>query len=119
MRGPRNKRLQAKRAELNERSNAHLYETGEMRRVHLRGRDNILKRLLIQAAGFNLALIMRTRFGVGKPRGIQGASVASVPRLRRLQTTVLGLYKAVKRLIPPSLGIPTGLPGVFHIPIPE
>jgi transposase len=65
--GPRNKGLQAKRAELNERSKAHLYETGGMRRVHLRGNENILKRLLIQGAGFNLALIMRSRYGVGPP----------------------------------------------------
>jgi len=77
IRGPRNKRLQAKRAELNARSNAHLYETGRMRRVHLRGRENILKRLLIHAAGFNLALILRTRYGVGTPRGRQGLSVRS------------------------------------------
>ena len=72
LRGSRNKRLQAKRAELSERSNAHLYETGGMRRVHLRGRDNILKRLVIHGAGFNLALLMRTGFGVGTPRGLQG-----------------------------------------------
>ena len=36
---------------------AHMYETGGMRRVHLKGRDNILKRLLVHAGGFNLALI--------------------------------------------------------------
>lgn len=117
--GPRNKGLQAKRAELNERSNAHLYETGGMRRVHLRGRDNILKRLLIHAAGFNLALIMRKRFGVGKPRGLQGASVASVSGLRRLHTAVRGVYNAVKRLLHPLFSIPTVVLSVFHIPIPE
>jgi len=77
VRGPRNRGLQAKRAELNERSNAHLYETGGMRRVHLRGRENILKRLLIHGAGFNLALIMRTRYGRGTPRGLQGCPVSS------------------------------------------
>jgi transposase len=116
--GPRNKGLQAKRAELNERSNAHLYETGGMRRVHLRGRDNILKRLLIHAAGFNLALIMRKRLGVGKPRGLQGASAASVSGLRRLHTAVRGAYNAVKRFLHHPRGIPTVVPGVFHIPIP-
>lgn len=46
-------------------------ETGGMRRVHLRG-HNILKRLLVQASGFNLALIMRKLIGVGKPRRLQG-----------------------------------------------
>ena len=44
-----------------------------MRRVHLKGRNNILKRLLVHAGGFNLALIMRKLVGVGKPRRLQGA----------------------------------------------
>jgi transposase len=72
-RGARSKRLQRTRSELTERSMAHLYETGGMRRVHLKGRDNILKRLLVHAGGFNLALIMRKLVGVGKPRRLQGA----------------------------------------------
>lgn len=71
LRGHRSKRLQRKRAELAERSFAHMYETGGMRRLHLRGRDNILKRLLVQAAAFNLALVMRKRHGRGKPREAQ------------------------------------------------
>ena len=52
---------------------AHMYETGGMRRVHLKKRDNILKRLLVHAGGFNLALIMRKLVGIGKPRRLQGA----------------------------------------------
>ncbi len=52
---------------------AHMYETGGMRRVHLKGRDNILKRLLVHAGGFNLALILRKLGGIGKPRRLQGA----------------------------------------------
>jgi transposase len=71
--GQRSKRLQRKRSELTERSMAHMYETGGMRRVHLKGRDNILKRLLVHAGGFNLALIMRKLVGIGKPRQLQGA----------------------------------------------
>src|SRR5208283_5406458 len=47
VKGDRSKRLQRKRSELTERSMAHMYETGGMRRVHLKGRDNILKRLLV------------------------------------------------------------------------
>src|SRR5580692_9663681 len=72
VRGDRNKRLQKLRSELTERSFAHLYETGGMRRVHLRGRDNILKRLLVHGAAFNLSLILRKTLGVGKPRLLQG-----------------------------------------------
>ena len=71
--GARSNRLQRTRSELTERSMAHMYETGGMRRVHLKGRDNILKRLLVHAGGFNLALTMRKLVGIGKPRRLQGA----------------------------------------------
>jgi transposase len=74
VRGERGKRLQKLRSELTERSFAHLYETGGMRRVHLKGRENILKRLVVHAAGFNLGLVMRKLIGVGKPRRLQGAN---------------------------------------------
>jgi hypothetical protein len=43
-----------------------------MRRLHLRERDNILKRLLIHTSGFNLSLLMRKLIGKGTPRGLQG-----------------------------------------------
>jgi hypothetical protein len=55
-----------------ERSFAHGYETGGMRRTHLRHHDNILKRLLVHTAGLNLALVMRKLHGIGKPRRLQG-----------------------------------------------
>jgi transposase len=42
-----------------------------MRRTHLRGHTNILKRLLIHAGGFNLGLAMRRLIGSGTPRGLQ------------------------------------------------
>ncbi len=72
--GRRGKQLQKLRSELTERSFAHMYETGGMRRTHLRKRNNILKRLLFHAIGFNLALLLRERFGIGKPRTLQGVS---------------------------------------------
>ena len=54
IRGERGKRLLRQRGERLERPFAHLYETGRMRRVHLRGHDNILKRLLLHAGALNL-----------------------------------------------------------------
>lgn len=72
MRGRRGKHLMRKRGELIERPFAHMHETGRMRRTHLRHHDNILKRLLIHAAGTNLCLLMRTLVGVGTPRSLQG-----------------------------------------------
>ena len=72
IRGQRGKALLRKRGELLERPFAHCYETGGMRRTHLKGHERILKRLLIHVAGCNLALVMRTLFGLGTPRGLQG-----------------------------------------------
>jgi transposase len=88
IRGERGKRLHRMRGELIERPFAHLYETGGMRRTHLRGHPNILKRLLIHAAGFNLGLVMRTSIGVGTPRGLQGALQALLSSLARLTNMV-------------------------------
>lgn len=81
IRGPRGVRLLARRGEYLERSFAHAYETGGMRRTHLRGHRNILKRLLVHVSGFNLGLMMRTLIGVGTPRGLQGRLTALIATL--------------------------------------
>ena len=73
IRGARGLRLQAKRGEVLERANAHLYDTGGMRRTHLRGHENILKRLLVHTAAFNLGLLIRKACGYGTPRGLAAA----------------------------------------------
>ena len=70
IKSPRGQDLQKRRAEIVERGFAHTYDSGGMRRLHLRGRGNILKRLLIHVAGFNLSLIMRKLVGAGTPRGV-------------------------------------------------
>jgi transposase len=72
IRGVRGKRLMRMRGELIERSFAHNYETGGMRRTHLRHHENIAKRLLVHVGGFNLSLVMRKLIGIGKPRRLQG-----------------------------------------------
>ena len=76
IRGGRGQRLLRKRGELLERPSAHLYQTGGLRRLHVRGHENVLKRLLVHAGAFNLGLWMRTLFGVGTPRSLQGRVVA-------------------------------------------
>jgi transposase len=76
MRSARGIRLRRKRGELLERPNAHCYETGRLRHLYLRGRENILKRLLVHDAGCNLGLLMRKVFGYGTPRALQGAARA-------------------------------------------
>ena len=85
IRGARGRAVLRRRSEYLERSNAHLYETGGMRRTHLRGHANILKRLLVHTRAFNLGLLIRTLIGVGTPRGLQG-------RLAAVLTLVVALW---------------------------
>jgi transposase len=68
IRGERGKRLQARRGERLERNFAHQFDTGGMARLYVRGRNNVHKKLLLQAASCNLALLMRELYGAGKPR---------------------------------------------------
>ena len=68
VRGNYGKGLLRRRGELVERSFAHCYDTGGMRRTHLRKHDNILKRQLIHVGAFNLSLIFRRLLGAGTPR---------------------------------------------------
>jgi transposase len=84
IRGPRGQRLLRLRGERLERPFAHLYETGGMRRVYLRGHANILKRLLIHSGAFNLGLLMRQLIGIGTPRGLQGRVIAILGALLTL-----------------------------------
>jgi transposase len=90
--GERGKALMRLRGEIIERTFAHAFETGGMRRIHLRHHENIAKRLLIHIAGFNLGLLMRKRFGVGKPRCLQGLSAA-------LLAAVIGLVHTLVTLV--------------------
>jgi transposase len=90
IRGRRGRRLMRRRGETIERSFAHLYDTGGMRRTHLRGHTNILKRVLIHAGGFNLGLVMRHLIGLGTPRGLQG-------RLGTVIATLLVLMSVARR----------------------
>ena len=64
------KALQRKRGELLERTFAHICETGAARRTRLRGKGNVTKRYLMQAAAANLGLVMRSLIGSGTPRGL-------------------------------------------------
>src|SRR6202050_5483707 len=84
--GERGRRLLRQRGEKLERWNQHLYDRGGMRRVHLRGRENILKRLVVHSGAANLGLLMRKLFGKGTPRALQG-------RLRGLFSVAEGLRR--------------------------
>ena len=92
-RGERGRRMQRLRGECVERPFAHLYRTGRMRRTHLRGHENILKRLLVHSGALNLGLLMRQALGVGTPRGLQS-------RFR----AVLSLLASIWRRLTPGNG---------------
>jgi transposase len=98
IRGSRGLRLLRLRGERLERPFAHLYETGGMRRVYLRGHPNIRKRLLIHTAGFNLGLLMRQLIGVGTPRGLQGRLMVVIATLWSLLRSRWGVVIGHGRL---------------------
>ena len=70
--GNRGKQLLRRRGERVERTFAHAYETGALRRMHVRGKQNVQKKLLLQAAACNLALMLRKMIGAGTPPALQG-----------------------------------------------
>jgi transposase len=81
VRGSYGKSLLRQRGELVERSFAHCYETGGLRRCHLRGRENIQKRQLIHVGAFNLSLILRKLLGAGTPREMKNRAASLILRL--------------------------------------
>ena len=97
VRGEYGKSLLRRRGEFVERSFAHCYETGGMRRCHLRGRDNILKRQLVHVGAFNLSLILRQLLGAGTPRELRnrlGTRILQVLLLLSRRSDYTGLVEA-------------------------
>ena len=103
--GARGQRLLRLRGERLERPFAHLYETGGLRRVYLRGHANILKRVLIHAGGLNLGLLMRHLIGVGTPRSLQGRAVACVRGLWSLVRLPETLWKTIWMRVRPIISL--------------
>lgn len=93
--GNRGKSLQRQRGERIERNFAHQFDTGGLDRLYVRGKDNVHKKLLIQAAACNLALLMRSWYGSGKPR-------AAHDRLVDAFLTTLAVIKAVETVLAAS-----------------
>lgn len=87
-----------KRGELVERSFAHCYGSGGLRRVHVRGHEEIRKRTLIHAAAFNFGLAMRKIFHAGTPKGYKALQTALVRAFLRITRSMATHAK-------------TGLPG--------
>jgi transposase len=94
IRGKRGKGLQRGRGEKIERNFAHQFDTGGMDRLWVRGLENVQKKLLIQAAACNLALLLRSFYGAGKPK-------AAHDRVWRAVFAILSFTRAVQTLWPP------------------
>src|ERR1700686_5797692 len=76
--GERGKRLQRQRGERIERNFAHQFDTGGLDRLYVRGLENVHKKFLIQAAACNLALLMCSTFGSGKPRAAHDRAAEAI-----------------------------------------
>jgi transposase len=100
--GDRGSKLLRSRGEKIERTFAHCYETGGMRRLYLRGRDNIAKRVLIHAAGCNIAIMMRVKYGLRKPRSCSAAVLSSVMGLFFLLSQCIGELRRSWRGVKPE-----------------
>jgi hypothetical protein len=88
----RGKRLQRQRGERIERNFAHQFDTGGLDRLYVRGLDNVHKKFLIQAAACNLALLMRSKYGAGKPRAAHDRAVEAI-------LVFLAVMKAISDLL--------------------
>jgi len=104
IRGERGQRLLRQRGERLERPCAHLYGSGGMRRLHVRGHENVLKRLLIQVSAFNLGMLMRQSLGVGTPRGLQGRICALMLLTFSLSKRFRGLFRPIPAARPKKSG---------------
>jgi transposase len=87
--GDRGKGLQRQRGERIERNFAHQFDTGGLDRLYVRGKENVHKKFLIQAAACNLALLMRSTYGSGKPRAAHNGVVDAI-------LTILAVIKAIE-----------------------
>jgi transposase len=87
--GDRGKGLQRRRGERIERNFAHQFDTGGLDRLYVRGKENVHKKFLIQAVACNLALLMRSRYGSGKPRAAHDAVVDAI-------LTILAIMMAIE-----------------------
>src|SRR5215831_12057357 len=114
VRGEYGKSLLRRRGELIERSFAHCYETGGMRRCHLRGRQNILKRQLIHVGAFNLSLILRKLLGAGTPRELKNRAGQAVSRLLRFVLCLMTTLSPARRL---TAAVGQRLGSSFHCPM--
>ena len=104
VKGKRGKRLSKLRSEYAERSFAHVCETGGARRSWLHGLEDVTKRYLMYVAGKNLGVIMRTLFGMGKPRTLQTEGGGGSSSIWAVIVSVIGLWRAFRDRLAHRIG---------------
>ena len=109
--GSRGKRLQSRRGERIERNFAHQFDTGGMDRLWVRGKDNVSKKVLIQAAACNLALLMRSLYGAGKPKAAHDRIQSAILATLMLLATVNGVLESRR---PRRASDPRGFPRTHY-----
>jgi len=92
------KQLQRRRAEVVERSFAHVCATGGARRTWIRGLIEVGKRYLVTVIAHNLGVILRALIGVGKPREMRSMR-ALLASLDRSCSTILAHFIDALRLL--------------------
>jgi len=90
--GERGKRMQRQRGEKIERNFAHQFDTGGLDRLYVRGRENVHKKFLIQAAACNLALLLRSSYGSGKPRAAHDRTAEAILTILVVVNAAEGIF---------------------------
>jgi transposase len=98
--GERGKRMQRHRGERLERNFAHQFDTGGLDRLYVRGLENVHKKFLIQAAACNLALLMRSIYGSGKPRAAHDRAAQAILMFLAVIRAVEDLYVSSSTHVP-------------------
>src|SRR5450432_3303445 len=92
--GERGKRLQRQRGERIERNFAHQFDTGGLDRLYVRGLENVHKKFLIQAAACNLALLLRSTYGSGKPKAAHDRAEEVILMIFAVMKTAEDLFES-------------------------
>ena len=102
-----------------ERNFAHQFDTGGMDRPYVRGRGNVHKKLLIQAAACNLALLLRALYGAGvedKLRFLPGRGTLDIIRSMGSSPSV---YRAHRGSFLPDREDPYLRPSTVTMAVPK
>src|SRR5450631_946183 len=71
------------------------FDTGGLDRLYVRGLENVHKKFLIQAAACNLALLLRSTYGSGKPRAAHDRAAEVILMILAVLKTVGDTFSTV------------------------